>query len=213
MSVKLRMSRIGRRHRPFFRINAIESRAPRDGRIIEKLGHYDPLIRDTEKQLVLNVERVRFWLDNGAIPSDTVSQLMLRKGIKNIHEEKRKARLAKAKAQARAKGKFFNKAEKIAAEKAAEQAKNDAEQKAKEAEEKLKADAKAKEEKEKADAAAAEAAEQAKVEAEAAKQAKVKEEAAPAEEKTETKEETSEVATEEKPAEQEAAAAEDQAKE
>ncbi|MHC4654774.1 MAG: 30S ribosomal protein S16, partial [Planctomycetota bacterium] len=46
MAVKLRLMRLGRRHRPFFRINAIDSRAPRDGRIIEKLGHYDPIEKD-----------------------------------------------------------------------------------------------------------------------------------------------------------------------
>ncbi|MHC4292804.1 MAG: 30S ribosomal protein S16 [Planctomycetota bacterium] len=75
MAVKIRMTRIGRRHKPFFRINIIDSRAPRDGKIIEKVGHYDPIVKDPDKQLVLNTERVQYWLDKGAIPSDTVSQL------------------------------------------------------------------------------------------------------------------------------------------
>ena len=59
MAVKLRMTRMGRRHRPFFRINAIESRAPRDGRVLEKLGHYDPIEKDQAKQVVLNIERIK----------------------------------------------------------------------------------------------------------------------------------------------------------
>ena len=81
MAVKIRMTRIGRRHRPFFRINAVESRAPRDGTILEKLGHYDPIEKDPAKQIVLNQERVEFWLNKGAIPSDTVSEILLRQGM------------------------------------------------------------------------------------------------------------------------------------
>ena len=122
MSVKLRMTRIGRRHRPFFRINAIESREPRDGRVLEKLGHYDPIEKDQAKQIVLNLERVKYWLDKGAIPSDTVSQILLRLGIETKYAKEKTARLAKAKAIARAKGKFFMKAEKIEAEKAVAEA-------------------------------------------------------------------------------------------
>ena len=60
MSVKIRMTRIGRRHRPFFRINAIDSRAPRDGRILEKLGHYDPIEKDESKQVILKLERIQY---------------------------------------------------------------------------------------------------------------------------------------------------------
>lgn len=120
MAVKIRMMRMGRRHRPFFRINAVDGRTPRDGRILEKLGHYDPIEKDPEKQVVINLERVKHWLDQGAIPSETVSQILLRFGVKTKHGEARTLRREKAKAQARAKGKFFNKAEKIAAEKAEE---------------------------------------------------------------------------------------------
>ena len=156
------MTRIGRRHRPFFRINAIESRNPRDGRILEKLGHYDPLEKDKAKQIVLKTERVKYWLDNGAVPSDTVSQILLRLGIKTKYAEDKAARMAKARAQARAKGKFFNKAEKIAAEKVVEAAKAEAEAKVKAAEEAAK---KAEEEaKAKADAEAKAAEEEPKAE-------------------------------------------------
>ncbi len=114
---------MGRRHRPFFRINAVEARTPRDGKILEKLGHYDPIEKDPAKQIVLDAERVKFWLDKGAIPSDTVSQILLRQGIKNKCAEVRTARRAKARSIARAKGVPFTKAEKIAAGKTAEAAK------------------------------------------------------------------------------------------
>ena len=117
MAVKIRMTRIGRRHRPFFRINAVDSRTPRDGRVLEKLGHYDPIAKDKDKQIVLNLERIKYWLDNGAIPSESVADILLREGIKTKHAEERSARRARAKAIARAKGKFFTKAEKITAEK------------------------------------------------------------------------------------------------
>jgi small subunit ribosomal protein S16 len=161
MAVKLRMTRMGRRHRPFFRINAIESRTPRDGKILEKLGHYDPIEKDPAKQIVLDRERTEYWLDKGAIPSDTVSQILLRQGIKHKYAEQKAARRAKARAIAGAKGKLFNKAQRVAAKKeaeaAAEKIKTEAEAKTKEAEEKAKAEteAKTKEAEEKAKAEAA----------------------------------------------------------
>jgi small subunit ribosomal protein S16 len=155
MSVKLRMTRIGRRHRPFFRINAVDGRTPRDGRILEKLGHYDPIEKDPAKQIILNKERAEYWLSKGAIPSDTVSQILLRQGIKHKYAEDQAARRAKARAIAIAKGKMFNKAQKIAAQKEAEAKAKEAEEKAKAEEEKAKAEAeaKAKAEEEKAKAA------------------------------------------------------------
>ena len=121
MAVKLRMSRMGRRHRPFFRINAVESRTPRDGLILEKLGHYDPIEKDPDKQVVLNRERTKHWLDKGAIPSDAVSQILLRVGIKHKYAEQKAARLVKARAITRTKGKLFTKAQVIAAQKEAEE--------------------------------------------------------------------------------------------
>ncbi len=160
MAVKLRMTRLGRRHRPFFRINAVESRTPRDGRILEKLGHYDPIEKDTSKQVILNRERVEFWLDKGAVPSDAVSEILLRHGIKHKYAEQKEARRTKAKAIAKAKGKLFDKTERIAAQKRAEAA-----------EEKAKAEAEAKAAEEKAKAQAKEAKEKAKAEEEAKKDA------------------------------------------
>ncbi len=135
MAVKIRMTRVGRRHRPFFRINAVDGRTPRNGKILEKLGHYDPIIKNPDEQLVLDLERVKYWLDKGAIPSDTVSEILLKQGIKTKYQIQKEARRAKARAQARKAGKFFTKAEKIEAEKKAEQERIAAEEKAKAEEE------------------------------------------------------------------------------
>ena len=118
MAVKLRMARMGRRHRPFFRINAVESHTPRDGKVLEKLGHYDPLEKDATKQIVLNRDRVEFWLGQGAVPSDTVSEILLRQGIKHKYAEEKAARRAQARKLAHAQGKLFTATERIRAEKA-----------------------------------------------------------------------------------------------
>jgi small subunit ribosomal protein S16 len=81
VAVKLRLKRMGRRHRAFYRLGAVDSRSPRDGRVIEELGFYDPLEKDQAKQLRLNNERIEYWLSQGAQPSDTVRSLLRRAGI------------------------------------------------------------------------------------------------------------------------------------
>jgi small subunit ribosomal protein S16 len=117
MAVKLRLTRMGRRHRPFFRINAVDGRTPRDGRILEKVGYYDPLEKDVDKQIVLQKERVEFWLAKGAVPSDTVSEILLRQGIKHKYAAEKKVRRNKARTVAHKKGRLFTKTERILAEK------------------------------------------------------------------------------------------------
>jgi small subunit ribosomal protein S16 len=106
---------MGRRHRPFFRINAVESQTPRDGRILEKLGHYDPIEKDVAKQLVLDLDRVKFWLEKGAIPSETIAQMITKQGVPCPWYEQLKARRKKSAAVARKAGKPLMKTEKIAA--------------------------------------------------------------------------------------------------
>ena len=179
MAVKIRMTRMGRRHRPFFRINAVEGRNPRDGRILEKLGHYDPLEKNADKQYVLNKERIEFWVGQGADASDTCAQIFKKQlEILCPQYEAKLARRARAKAIARKLGKPFTEAERIAAAKAIEDAAN-AEAKAAEeaaaaekaAEEKAAADAKAAEEAAAAKAAEEEAAAKAAEEAKAAEAA------------------------------------------
>jgi small subunit ribosomal protein S16 len=76
------MKSFGRRHRPFFRICAMDARTPRDGRSIEELGHHDPMVRNTDARTVLNVNRIRYWLSVGAQPSEKVQALLNRYGVK-----------------------------------------------------------------------------------------------------------------------------------
>jgi len=70
------MQRLGRRHRPFFRINAIDQRTRRDGRIIENLGWYNPVAPREELQIELKADRIKHWLSMGAQPSETVRDLL-----------------------------------------------------------------------------------------------------------------------------------------
>ncbi len=81
MAVVIRMKRTGRRNRPCYRINVADSRCPRDGRFIETLGVYDPISKDAEAQVKLDVERAKYWIGQGATPSDTVRSLMKRNGV------------------------------------------------------------------------------------------------------------------------------------
>ena len=81
MSVKIRLKRTGRRHRHSFRIVACDTRASRDGKVIEELGWYDPQAAEADKQVSLNRERIEYWLSVGAQPSDTVRDLLKRQGI------------------------------------------------------------------------------------------------------------------------------------
>jgi small subunit ribosomal protein S16 len=83
MAVKLRLKRLGRKNHPFYRLNAIDSRSPRDGRVIEQLGYFDPGLKDATKQFVVQLERCKHWLDHGAVPSETVSSLLKRSGFEH----------------------------------------------------------------------------------------------------------------------------------
>ena len=96
MSVKLRLKRMGRSNAAFFRLNAIDSRSPRDGRVIEELGYYDPRNKDQAKQFVAKLDRCRYWLDTGAVPSGTVSSLLKKSGVE--HKQLRLPRPGKPKA-------------------------------------------------------------------------------------------------------------------
>jgi small subunit ribosomal protein S16 len=87
---------MGRSNAAFYRLNAIDSRSPRDGRVIEELGHYDPRNKDQSKQFVAKLDRCRHWLDVGAVPSETVSSLLKKSGIE--HKSLRLPRPGKPKA-------------------------------------------------------------------------------------------------------------------
>ena len=81
MAVRLRLKRFGRRHRSCYRINAVDSRRPRDGRVLEELGWYDPEAKTADKQVSLKRQRIEHWLSEGAQPSDTVRDLLVKHGI------------------------------------------------------------------------------------------------------------------------------------
>lgn len=79
--VRIRLKRMGRRNRPFYRINAVEKRTQRDGKILENLGWYDPMATDSAKQLVVKGDRVKHWLSLGAQATDTVNDILAREGV------------------------------------------------------------------------------------------------------------------------------------
>src|ERR1700747_1384677 len=86
VAVRIRMKMLGRKHRPYFRIVAIDRRQPRDGRIIEELGSYDPMIKNTDERVKLNPERIKYWLSVGAEPSERVA-VLLKKYMKKFEEQ------------------------------------------------------------------------------------------------------------------------------
>lgn len=96
--VVLRLKRMGRTHKPFYRLNAMDQRAPRDGRVIEELGWYDPVAPE-EKQLKLKTERIEYWLSVGAQPSETACTLIRRAGV-DLQKSKKAASFAAGKTRA-----------------------------------------------------------------------------------------------------------------
>jgi small subunit ribosomal protein S16 len=81
--MKIRLARGGSKKRPFYSIVASDSRMPRDGRFLEKLGTYNPLLaKDDEKRVVMNMERVQHWLAQGAQPTDRVARFLEAAGVR-----------------------------------------------------------------------------------------------------------------------------------
>ncbi|MFK7770144.1 MAG: 30S ribosomal protein S16 [Mariniblastus sp.] len=95
MAVRIRLKKMGRTHRPFFRVCAMDSRAPRDGRVIEQLGTYDPMVPDTDARAILNGERIKYWLSVGAQPTPKVGTLIKKYGAEGTHLEAQSAAVAK----------------------------------------------------------------------------------------------------------------------
>ena len=90
MAVRIRLRRTGRKNAPTFRIVVAESTSPRDGRFIENIGQYFP--RQGDKAVQLNTERANYWLNVGALPSDTVRSLLRKAGLLKARHEARLAR-------------------------------------------------------------------------------------------------------------------------
>ncbi|MDV7142523.1 30S ribosomal protein S16 [Tropicimonas sp. TH_r6] len=87
MAMKIRLARGGSKKRPFYSIVAADSRMPRDGRFIEKLGTYNPLLpKDSEDRVKMNMERVQYWLDQGAQPTDRIVRMLEAAGIREKTE-------------------------------------------------------------------------------------------------------------------------------
>ena len=95
MSVRIRMKKLGRSHQPFFRICAVDKRAPRDGRVLEELGTYDPRVPETDARAIFNAERVDYWIGVGAQPSENVAILIKKYGTNGTHVGAQKAALEK----------------------------------------------------------------------------------------------------------------------
>ncbi len=91
MAVRIRMKRLGRKARPFYRVCAVDGRCPRDGRVLEELGYYDPMCKEVDARAVLNGERINYWVGVGAQPSDAVGVLIKKYGEKGTHLEHQQA--------------------------------------------------------------------------------------------------------------------------
>ncbi len=106
MALKIRLARAGAKKRPFYRIVVADARAPRDGRFIEKVGTYNPLLpQDHAERVVLNEERIKHWLGVGAQATDRLARLFANKGLSKApaRAEQTKQHQPKAKAQQRLK--------------------------------------------------------------------------------------------------------------
>jgi len=97
MAVVIRMKRTGRRNRPCYRISVADSRWPRDGRVLDSLGLYDPVAPSEENQVTVDVERAREWLRRGARPSETVHSIFKRAEVYQ-HDLERKPRPSRKRA-------------------------------------------------------------------------------------------------------------------
>lgn len=112
MALKIRLARAGSKKRPYYHVVVADVRSPRDGRFIEQLGSWNPMLGKDEKRVALNEERIRHWLANGALPTDRVARFLDEAGI-----TKREARSNPEKAKPGKKAQ-----ERVAAAKAAEEA-------------------------------------------------------------------------------------------
>jgi small subunit ribosomal protein S16 len=116
MSLKLRLARAGSKKRPSYHVVVADARSPRDGRFIEKIGTYNPLLEDTAKRVIVNVERATHWLSVGAQPTDRVARFLDAAGVKTREarsnpEKALPGKKATERAEARAKAEAAKKAE------------------------------------------------------------------------------------------------------
>jgi small subunit ribosomal protein S16 len=133
MATKIRLARAGSKKRPYYRIVVADERAPRDGRFIEKVGTYNPLVaKDSPERLTLKTDRIKYWIGTGATPSDRVEKFLIAANLFERSKQKQKSLDARTKISQEAKK--AKEAEEAAKKKAEEAAAKEAEKAAKEAE-------------------------------------------------------------------------------
>ena len=108
MSLKIRLARAGTKKRPYYHVVIADSRSPRDGRFIEKVGSYDPMLADDSRRVTLNAERATHWLSVGATPTDRVLRFLDAAGLakraaRSNPERAKPGKKATERAEARAK--------------------------------------------------------------------------------------------------------------
>ena len=114
MALSIRLSRGGSKKRPYYRIVVADARSPRDGKFIEKIGNYNPLLaKDDEKRIVLDAERAKHWLSNGAQPTDRVARFL---DLAGVRERAARNNPKKAEPGEKAKERAEERAEKLKAE-------------------------------------------------------------------------------------------------
>jgi small subunit ribosomal protein S16 len=123
MSLKIRLSRIGAKRQPYYRIVIADSRSPRDGRFIEKVGTYNPRVpQDHKERLVLKEDRIKHWIGTGALPTDRVQRLLSKVGLFNAPTVNTQTKKDKPRAKTVERLKAAEEAAKVAAEAAAKAA-------------------------------------------------------------------------------------------
>lgn len=121
MAVKIRLTRGGAKKRPYYRIVVANSRDPRDGRFIEQVGAYNPMLpREHENRIVLKTERIQEWLNNGAQPSDRVARFLADAGLMDKRPIPNQTKKNQPKAKAQERMREAEEAAKAAAEAASE---------------------------------------------------------------------------------------------
>ena len=123
MSLKIRLSRVGAKAQPHYRLVVADSRYPRDGRFIEKVGTYNPRVpHDHKERLVLKEERIKHWIGTGALPTDRVQRLLAKVGITTAPEIHTQTKQDKPRAKTQERLRVAEEAAKAAAEAAAKSA-------------------------------------------------------------------------------------------
>ena len=123
MSTKIRLSRAGAKKRPYYRVVVADVRSPRDGKFLERVGSYNPLLPKTDPNRVkINADRVRYWLDHGALPTERVARFLGEAEIIPMPAQRNSPQKSKPKAKAQERLKAAEEAEKAAAEAPVEEA-------------------------------------------------------------------------------------------